>query len=113
MESKLEQEFLRIWTEVAPDLTLVYSFKDASMKGKRHPYEYDFHVAGTNILIEINGGIWMKRGAHSGGSALQRDYDKLNKAMLANYKLFMLDSSKITEEYIREIANHARQEENI
>lgn len=38
------------------------------------------------IIIEINGGIWMPKGGHNTGFALERDYEKFNLAVLDNWK---------------------------
>jgi hypothetical protein len=104
--SKHEVTFLKLWGQVS-DLQLLYAYKDRGIMGKRSPYEFDFWVMHTDVLIEINGGIWMGKSAHAGGTSLRRDYDKLMKATLAGYNLFMLDTSKLTIETLQEIHEYA------
>ena len=52
-----------------------------AIKGRK--YLFDFRLG--NLLIEIQGGIWMRRGAHNTGKAITRDCEKLNLATLAGY----------------------------
>jgi hypothetical protein len=48
-------------------------------------YRWDFVLKGTpRICIEVHGAIW-KKGAHSSGSGLERDFNKSNTAVLAGY----------------------------
>jgi hypothetical protein len=48
-------------------------------------YRWDFVLKGPlRICIELHGAIW-KKGAHSSGSGLERDFNKANAAVLAGY----------------------------
>ena len=44
---------------------------------------FDFRIG--RLLIDLQGGIWMKKGAHNTGKAIQRDCEKLNLAVLEGY----------------------------
>lgn len=46
-------------------------------------YRWDFVVG--RLAIEIQGGIWMKKGAHNTGSAIKRDCEKGRLAVEAGY----------------------------
>ncbi len=48
-------------------------------------YAFDFRIG--NLLIEIQGGVWMVKGAHNTGKAIQRDCEKGNLATLQGYDL--------------------------
>lgn len=48
-------------------------------------FAWDFKVA--NILIEIQGGVWMQKSAHNTGRGVSRDCEKLNLATLAGYRV--------------------------
>lgn len=48
-------------------------------------YKADFYLPKGNIIVEINGGTWMKKGGHSTGRGIQRDYKKSNAAQLLGY----------------------------
>lgn len=51
------------------------------VEGRR--YRWDFIVG--KFAIEIQGGIWMKKGAHNTGTAIQRDCIKGRLAVEAGY----------------------------
>ena len=46
-------------------------------------WRWDFVV--ENLAIEIQGGIWMEKGAHNTGSAITRDCEKARAAIMAGY----------------------------
>jgi len=48
-------------------------------------WRVDFHILGTNLLVEMNGGTWMQKSGHSTATGIQRDYEKSNAAQLAGY----------------------------
>ena len=45
----------------------------------------DFFIK-PDLLIEVEGGIWMKGGAHSLPSNIERDIEKQNAAVLLGYR---------------------------
>ena len=45
----------------------------------------DFFVK-PDLLLEVEGGIWMKGGAHSLPSNIERDIEKQNAAVLLGYR---------------------------
>jgi very-short-patch-repair endonuclease len=106
--SHLEDKFLTIWNKLAPDLILESQYKDKRIRGVKRPYVFDFHVVGTNILIEINGGTggW-KMSAHRTAQGMKRDYKKLNKAHMNGYSVFCFSSTMIDEQEIKEVVKYA------
>lgn len=53
----------------------------------RHPhsaYVWDFAIPACRLLIEINGGTWVKSG-HSTGKGITRDYHKSNTAVMLGW----------------------------
>ena len=70
---------------------------------KMRKYRLDFAHPSTRIGIEINGGIW-KKGGHSSGSGLTRDYKKINLLSSLNWRVFLLSSEMITIENLELIA---------
>ena len=59
-----------------------YEREYKAIPGRR--YLFDFYIA-PKLLIELQGGIWMKHGAHNTGKAIQRDCEKSNLAVLHGY----------------------------
>ena len=57
-------------------------------------FRWDLAWPEFHLLVEIQGGTWGK-GAHSTGSGLHRDYEKLNLATLAGFQCFMFDSDMV------------------
>jgi very-short-patch-repair endonuclease len=69
-----------------------------------HPtrkWRLDFAYPEKRIGIEVQGGIYV-RGAHSRGTGLERDYEKLNTAQMLGWTVFqfsrkMIESSEAIE----------------
>lgn len=55
---------------------------------KFHPtrrWRADFHLPDYMILVEIEGGIWMKKGGHNTGFGIMRDMEKHSQAQILGY----------------------------
>lgn len=50
-------------------------------------FEIDFAFIARRLGFEVDGGIWRKKGAHSGGVAITRDIEKHNLAIEMNWRL--------------------------
>lgn len=106
-ESSLEKSFRSIWGIVAADLPLEAQ-KENIVTGRQ--YVYDFFVPSADVLIECNGGEWMRgNSGHSSGQGIQRDADKVNQAQRYGYNIFVITKEKLTVEYIGWIANFCRE----
>jgi hypothetical protein len=56
-----------------------------------------------SLVIEIHGGTW-KKGAHSSGAGLERDYKKMNAHILAGFSVLQFSTTMVTSgEAIRTI----------
>lgn len=74
-------------------------------------YRYDFCWRANRLLVEVQGGVWGK-GAHSSGSGINRDTEKLNTAVLQGWRVLQLTTNQIrdglalawTQEALRRIA---------
>ncbi len=56
-----------------------------------HPtrkWRFDFAWPEKKIAVEIEGGVWMPRGAHTGGVGVTRDIEKNNAAVELGWRLF-------------------------
>ena len=82
-----------------------YPVFTAWMKTKGFVPEHKFHktrkwlfdYANTSLLIavEIQGGIWMAKGAHNTGTAIMRDIEKHNEAILGGWALLLVHPGMI------------------
>ena len=64
---------------------------------KFHPlrkWRWDFSLVDSNIAIEICGQIWRK-GGHSSGTGIQRDYDKANAGTMLGWRVLHFSSTDI------------------
>jgi len=117
--SALEDNFLKAWQIVAPDLSLEreYSaieswesdFQKRYAKNKRSKrYRADFAQTEAKIILEVQGGTW-NRGRHVQASGYARDARKFNLAQFANWQVFLLVSETATDLLVlRQIAEHVR-----
>ena len=62
-----------------PDVEVVFA------PGRRYRADYCWRAA--RVIVERNGGIW-KKGGHSSGKGIMRDYEKSNLAQLLGWRLF-------------------------
>ena len=65
-------------------------------------YRADYCWRAARVIVERNGGIW-KKGGHSSGTGLLRDYEKSNLAQLLGWTYLVytprqLDSGEAIEE---------------
>lgn len=58
---------------------------------------FDFAWPDVKLAVEVQGGIWMKHGAHNTGTAITRDAEKGNEAALLGWMVL-----HVTREHIEE-----------
>ncbi|KAF1025005.1 MAG: hypothetical protein GAK29_02174 [Acinetobacter bereziniae] len=54
----------------------------------------DFHITGTKILIEVEGGIW-SNGRHTRGKGYIADMEKYNSAIELGYSVFRYSTEQV------------------
>lgn len=54
----------------------------------------DFFITGTNILIEVEGGIW-SGGRHTRGKGFIADMEKYNAAAVMGFKVLRFDTQQV------------------
>lgn len=59
------------------------AFTEQAKLDPQRRFKWDFIVG--KLAIEIQGGIWMKKGAHTTGTAITRDCDKSRSAIMNGY----------------------------
>ena len=60
----------------------------------KRKFRHDFRITGTNLLIEVQGGVFVK-GAHSTGLGITRDATKNNLAVLAGFRVLYVTAQHI------------------
>lgn len=78
---------------------------------KFHPerkWRADFFITGTNILIEVEGGIW-SGGRHTRGKGYLGDMEKYNAAAMMGFKVLRFDTQQVKSGLaIKQIENLVR-----
>lgn len=68
------------------------------MRNPRSRRQADFVWHEEKVVVEINGGTWVKS-KHTTGSGLRRDYEKRNDAALEGWLPLTFDSSHLDTGY--------------
>lgn len=82
---------------------LAFQLRAAKIKHKREVrviggrrFAHDFLI-GKNLLVEVQGGIYLPKGGHTTGRGVTRDCEKAALALLAGYRTLF-----VTAEHIRD-----------
>lgn|GEM_PF-5268097 len=82
--SSAEQLFLALWIRFAPDDAPQFKREYRGIPGRK--YRFDFALPTYKIAVEIDGGIW-SGGRHVRGKGFEEDLEKMNLAVLYNWKV--------------------------
>lgn len=63
-QSTLERAFAQEWLILYPDIDLYSEYRF----DKKRRYRWDFCHPESMVAIEIQGGVWMQKSGHSGGT---------------------------------------------
>lgn len=58
-------------------------------------YKWDFYFRQNRLLVEIQGGIWLKMSGHNTGKGIERDAEKLNLATCAGFNVLQITAKTI------------------
>ncbi len=100
-ETDLERKFLwQLRVAGLPEPTPQYRLKEY----RRSPY--DFGWESCRLVVELQGGVWMRKSGHNTGSGITRDCRKLNRTTMAGWKQFnfttnMVDSGEALDIMIK------------
>ena len=70
-----------------------YEREYKAIEGRR--YKHDFYITGADILVEIQGGLWMKKGGHTSGVGVSNDCEKLCLSVLAGYRPLLVTAAHV------------------
>lgn len=104
MTSTAERNFVLLWESAYPDIDLLSEY--CGVKGRK--FRFDFAHPPTKTAIEIQGGIYLRRGGHNSAAGLHRDYEKLNLAQSQGWTVFQLSADMVTNAWLDLIANFIR-----
>lgn len=66
--------------------------------GRPRRWKADFAWPGRKLLVEVEGGTWVKgRRSHTGGQAFEEDCEKYNAAVLAGWRLLRFTTDMVTD----------------
>lgn len=65
-----------------------------AIKGRMFRFDFAWTEPNHRLLVEVNGGNWV-RGRHARPLGLKNDYEKLNLAMLAGWRVMQFDGTMI------------------
>lgn len=80
------------WPEPEAELALV--------PGRR--YRCDLVWQAQRLVVEVQGGVWMARGGHTGGRAQLDDMEKLNHLQILGWKVLQVTPEDVTNGKLRE-----------
>jgi very-short-patch-repair endonuclease len=89
-----EAEFRRVWSL----LTAGRDVPPLESQIPFHPsrrYRLDFGFPEYRVGVEINGGIFSRRGGHSSVSGLLRDYEKARECVLQGWAVLPFDTKTL------------------
>jgi len=66
-------------------------------------FSCDLVWAEQRLVVEVQGGVWLRRGGHTGGQAQIDDMEKLNLCQLAGYRVLQVTPSGVTDGTLRDL----------
>ena len=91
MQSELEEALLFQLRAVGLPLPVV---QYRAIPGRR--WRWDFAWPERKLLVEVQGGIWIKSG-HTTGTGISRDIEKNNAAVLAGWRVLFVTACMIED----------------
>lgn len=100
-QSERECEFLSLWERFGGDVSPIRQYR---FHEKRR-WRFDFAWPESLLGVEIQGGTAMRsRSGHTSISGIQKDYEKLNAAQLAGWRVLQYTSLDLEKRPLQLIA---------
>ena len=81
--------------KLASDLKVLrISFEQEYKFHPKRQWRADFHITGTKILVEVEGGIWTG-GRHTRGKGFIHDMEKYNAATVLGYQVLRFSTVQV------------------
>lgn len=84
--SKLEREFILRWATMPGAQALRREF----CFSPRRRWRFDFAHPSSRVGIELDGGLWLRRGGHTSGAGAARDREKDFSAIMLGWSVIRL-----------------------
>ena len=94
-----QTKFRMLWRVASPSLSIG---EEVTFTNRRWRLDFGHQVA--KVGVEIQGGIWMRKGAHNTGAAIMRDCEKLREAAFLGWVIFPITPEQIDIEEVTRIA---------
>jgi len=83
------------WQRFAPDLPPPIPEYEFHPERK---WKFDYAWELQKVAVEIEGGIWIRKGAHNTGIAIVRDIEKYNQATVRGWRLLRFTPDQLTKD---------------
>ena len=60
-------------------------------------FRWDFAFTAQSVLVEVQGGLWMKKGGHNTACGIMRDIEKHNLATVHGYRVIYITQKNIDD----------------
>ena len=77
-------------------MRIPYEREYRAVEGRK--LRWDFYVPCVNLLIEIQGGVWMRKGGHNTGGGIRRDCEKVTLATLHGYRVMLFTTADVMDD---------------
>lgn len=91
-KSKSHLETMALWALKS------HGIPDPELEAMFHPtrlWRFDFCWREQMVALEIEGGIWMAKSGHTGGTAITRDTEKYNEAQILGWTVLRATKAHI------------------
>ena len=65
------------------------------LPGRRYRADFAWPAPKVRLIVECQGGLWLRKGAHSSGTGIRRDYEKSNCAQLDGWVYLQFTADQI------------------
>lgn len=100
-KAKTQRKHRGVKVESVGESTLAQQLKALKIEFEREfqfcesrKWRSDFHITGTKLLIEVEGGIW-SGGRHTRGKGYLGDMEKYNEATALGYQLLRFSTEQV------------------
>lgn len=94
----LTDAFLQAVNLLAPELAPLLETEYRYCKPRL--YRADYAIPSVRLLVELEGGVWRAsgKGAHAGGTAIERDCERSRLASMHGYRVYRLTRKALEEQ---------------
>ena len=71
------------------------SFEREQMLIPKRRFRFDFVLIDTNLIVEVEGGVYMARSRHTSGAGFEKDCEKYNLAILHGFRVLRFTTRQV------------------